>query len=166
MCISSVIHALKCYLRDSIFNYTLYQQAHCKFFKDQCHLRNNMHMYMHHTANHWTGYPLGRCSVKVEIEVLYHRFDEREFEWTPGVGDGRGGLPCCNSWGRKESDTTERLNWTELIPHQSSKAMLYHSLPPDGRSLSEVLVYGVNWLSLHPANLSKVLYLTVLVWIV
>ena len=32
----------------------------------------------------------------------------------PGVGDGQGGLVCCNSWGRKESDTTERLNWTEL----------------------------------------------------
>ena len=37
-----------------------------------------------------------------------------EFEWTPGVGDGQGGLACCNSWGHKESDTTERLNWTEL----------------------------------------------------
>ena len=37
-----------------------------------------------------------------------------EFEWTPGVGDGQGGLACCDSWGRKESDTTERLNWTEL----------------------------------------------------
>ena len=34
--------------------------------------------------------------------------------WTPGDGDGQGGLACCNSWRRKESDTTERLNWTEL----------------------------------------------------
>ena len=33
-----------------------------------------------------------------------------EFESTPGVGDGQGGLACCNSWGRKESHTTERLN--------------------------------------------------------
>ena len=32
---------------------------------------------------------------------------------SPGVGDGQGGLACCDSWGRKESDTTERLNWTE-----------------------------------------------------
>ena len=37
-----------------------------------------------------------------------------EFEWIPGVGDGQGGLACCDSWGRKESDVTERLNWTEL----------------------------------------------------
>ena len=40
--------------------------------------------------------------------------DGRESEWTPGVGDGQEGLACCNSWGCKESDTTERLNWTEL----------------------------------------------------
>ena len=33
---------------------------------------------------------------------------------TEGDGDGQGGLACCNSWGRKESDMTERLNWTEL----------------------------------------------------
>ena len=38
----------------------------------------------------------------------------RESEWNPGVGDGQGGLACCDSWGRKESDTTERLNWTKL----------------------------------------------------
>ena len=37
-----------------------------------------------------------------------------ESGWTPEVGDGQGGLTCCDSWGRKESDTTERLNWTEL----------------------------------------------------
>ena len=36
-----------------------------------------------------------------------------EFEWTLGVGDGQGGLACCDSRGRKESDTTERLNWTD-----------------------------------------------------
>jgi len=35
--------------------------------------------------------------------------------WTPGIGDGQGGLACCGSWVRKESDTTERLNWTEVI---------------------------------------------------
>ena len=33
--------------------------------------------------------------------------------WVWGAGDGQGGLACCDSWGRKESDTTERLNWTE-----------------------------------------------------
>ena len=38
-----------------------------------------------------------------------------ESEWTLGVGDGQGGLPCCDSWGRKQSDTTEWLNWTEWM---------------------------------------------------
>ena len=36
------------------------------------------------------------------------------FERAPGAGDGQGGLACCRPWGRKESDTTERLKWTEL----------------------------------------------------
>ena len=39
----------------------------------------------------------------------HHRLDGHEFESTPGVGDGQAGLTCCNSWGRKESDTTEQL---------------------------------------------------------
>ena len=49
-----------------------------------------------------------------EIAGWHHWLDAREFEWTPGVGDGQGGLACCNSWGCKESDMTEWLNWTEL----------------------------------------------------
>ena len=64
-----------------------------------------------------------------EMVGWHHRLDGREFEWTPGVGDGQGGLACCNSWGRKESDTTERLNWftTKFLPtapHNSSKAIV------------------------------------------
>ena len=44
-----------------------------------------------------------------EMAGWHHRLNGRESEWTPGVGDGQGGLVCCASWGRKESDTTERL---------------------------------------------------------
>ena len=40
----------------------------------------------------------------------HHRLDGHEFEQAPGVGDGQGSLVCCDSWGWKESDTTERLN--------------------------------------------------------
>ena len=50
-----------------------------------------------------------------EMAGWHHRLDGHEFKWTPGVGDGQGGLACCDSGGRKESDTTEPLNWTELI---------------------------------------------------
>ena len=49
-----------------------------------------------------------------EMAGWHHRIDGREFEWTLGDGDGQGGLACCSSWGCKESDTTEWLNWTEL----------------------------------------------------
>ena len=49
----------------------------------------------------------------------HHRLNGHEFGWTPGVGDGQGGLVCCGSWGHKESNTTERLNWTELYEYES-----------------------------------------------
>ena len=49
-----------------------------------------------------------------EMARWHHQLNGRESEWTPGVGDGQGGLACCSSWGHEESDTTERLNWTEL----------------------------------------------------
>ena len=50
-----------------------------------------------------------------EMVGWHHRINGHEFEWTLGVGDGQGGLACCGSWGHKESDTIERLNWTEPI---------------------------------------------------
>ena len=50
-----------------------------------------------------------------EMAGWHHQFDGHEFVWTPGVGVGQEGLACCNSWGHKESDTTERLSWTELM---------------------------------------------------
>ena len=45
-----------------------------------------------------------------EMAGWHHGLDGRESERTPGVGDGQGGLACCDSWGRKESDTAESLN--------------------------------------------------------
>ena len=56
-----------------------------------------------------------------EMAGWHHRLDGREFEWTLGVGDGLGGLACCNSGGRKKSDTTERLNWTDSIVTRVAK---------------------------------------------
>jgi len=50
-----------------------------------------------------------------EMAGWHHWLDGLESGWTPGVDDGQGGLECCDSWGRKESDTTERLNWTGVI---------------------------------------------------
>ena len=50
-----------------------------------------------------------------EMVGWHHRYNGHGFGWTPGVGDGQGGLECCGSWGHKESDTTERLNWPETF---------------------------------------------------
>jgi len=50
-----------------------------------------------------------------EMVGWHHRLNGHEFGLTPGVGDGQGGLACCSPWGHKESDTTERLNWTESL---------------------------------------------------
>ena len=57
-----------------------------------------------------------------EMVGWHHRLNGHGFGWTPGVGDGQGGLACCGSWGRKESDTTEQLNWTGLESTSGSYA--------------------------------------------
>ena len=46
-----------------------------------------------------------------EMDRWHYQLNAQEFGWTLGVGDGEGGLACCDSWGRKESDMTEWLNW-------------------------------------------------------
>ena len=56
----------------------------------------------------------------------HHWLDGRESGWTPGVGEGQGGQVCCDSWGCKESDTTEWLNWTELRDRESNRVLLHH----------------------------------------
>ena len=50
-----------------------------------------------------------------EMAGWHHWLDGHESEWTLGIGDGQGGLACCDSWGRKESDMTEWLIWSDLI---------------------------------------------------
>ena len=77
-----------------------------------------------------------------EMAGWHHWLDGCESEWTLGVGDGQGGLVCCDSWGHKESDTTEWLNWTELIPQNSSESLakacrVTHSVPCSYISSSE-----------------------------
>ena len=56
--------------------------------------------------------------------LVHHQLDGRESGWTLGIVDGQGVLACCSSWGRKESDMTERLNWTEIRPYWVWSALL------------------------------------------
>ena len=58
--------------------------------------------------------PEEKGTTEDEMAGWHHWLNGRESGWTPGVGDGQGGLACCDSWGCKESDMTEWLNWTEL----------------------------------------------------
>ena len=56
--------------------------------------------------------PEEKGTIEDEMVGWHHHLNGHEFEWTLDVDDGQGGLECCDSWGRKESDTTEWLNWT------------------------------------------------------
>ena len=93
-----------------------------------------------------------------EMVGWHHRLNGHGFGWTPGVGDGQGSLACCGSWGRKESDTTEQLNWTELmvqwdsINNSPASAGEVGSIPESGRSLgkemathSSILAWEIPW---------------------
>ena len=64
-------------------------------------------------------------TTEEDMAGWHHRLDGREFEWTPGVGDGQGGLACCDSWGCKESYMTEWLNWTEQKKKRGKKCLLW-----------------------------------------
>ena len=85
------------------------------------------------------------------------RLDGHEPGWTPGVGDGQGGLACCDSWGRNESDTTEQLNWTDAkyLPPQNKKTLHLtpHHLPAlvpfSGSSVQKNFTGTVNTSCLH-----------------
>ena len=65
-------------------------------------------------------------TIEDEMAGWHHRLNGHEFGWTPGDIDGQGGLVCCNSWGRKESDTTE---YTELIHYARKMTVMciFHS---------------------------------------
>ena len=60
-------------------------------------------------GRHWGQEEKG--TTEDEMAGWHHQLDGHEFEWTPGVGDGQGGLACCDSWGLKELDT---IDWADL----------------------------------------------------
>ena len=80
-----------------------------------------------------------------EMAGWQHQLDGREFEWTPIDGDGQEGLACCNSWGHKKLDTTERLNWTDQgIRHSYFLPLLWPF--PSWISRTWVMGHGVSTL--------------------
>ena len=86
-----------------------------------------------------------------EMAGWHHWLNGHESEWTPGVGDGQGGLACCNSWGRKELDTTEWLNWTEL-----KLRYLNRRNPKHGKSKQCWLAYKCSRVELSALELNQI----------
>ena len=70
-----------------------------------------------------------------EMVGWHHWLDGHEFEQASGVGDGQGSLTYCSSWGRKGSDMTEQLNWTEKINKIKSNFLNCFS------TLTQILLY-------------------------
>ena len=83
-----------------------------------------------------------------EMAGWHHRLDGGESEWTPGVDDGQGGLACCDSWGHKESDTTERLIWSDLIWCMDVRVGLWRKLSTEELMLLNCGVGEDSWESL------------------
>ena len=213
MCIYQVLYMYKIVTWLTTLSNT-YQQAHWKFFKDKCHLRSNMHMYMHHTANHWACYPLGRCSVKAEIEVLSPSSEQQGhvipfiatrwqvpirspclWRWLiipPAAAAAKSLQSCptlchahlCRPWdspGKNTGVGCHFLLQCMKVKSESEVAQLCPALrdpmdcSPPGSSAHGIFQARVlEWVAIafsadypcSPSNLSRVLYLTVLVWIV
>ena len=84
-----------------------------------------------------------------EMAGWHHWLNGGESEWTPGVGDGQAGRACCDSWGRKESDTTERLNWRAAI-HGVAKSRTQLS---DWTELSQIPRFASIFMPLNFENI-------------
>ena len=84
-----------------------------------------------------------------EMTRWHHWLDRCESEWTPGVGDGQGGLGCCDSWGRKKSDMTVWLKWTESNENKRDMMKLNRV---EGKCYSEWLRWGI---FIYPISVPK-----------
>ena len=81
-----------------------------------------------------------------EMVGWHHWLNGHGFGWTPGVGDGQGGLACCDSWDHKELDTIEQLNWTQLPSATAQEKVTL--FPFRSRRTSLVAL----WLTFHTPN--------------
>ena len=104
-----------------------------------------------------------------EMAGWHHWLNGHEFGWTPGVGDGQGGLACCGPWGLKESDVTEQLNWltehllrfvhlTVGVSHFNKKLISQFSLI--SRQTGNVLLSGIKSVN----SIMKMLYIFLFWW--
>ena len=90
-----------------------------------------------HAGRDWRQEEKG--TTEDEMAGWHHWLDGCESEWTPEVGDGQGGLACCDSWGRKESDTTEWLIWSDLSARARMNWSVWHLVSDMKTISSEIL---------------------------
>ena len=91
-------------------------------------------------GKHWRREEKG--TTEDEMAGWHHWLNGHEFGWTLGVGDGQGGLTCCSPWGRKEWNTTERLNWTEYAGNFQVFSMQILTTSGDKHSVSRCAVFS------------------------
>ena len=86
-------------------------------------------------------------TIEDEMVGWHHWLNGHGFKWTSGVGDVQGGLMCCDSWGRKELDTTEQLNWYlfSLTPPSPSAALLYVNPRGSSYPVNHYLIQEYLW---------------------
>ena len=91
----------------------------------------------------WEGLRAGEGDNRGWMVGWHHWLDGCESEWTPGVGDGQGGLACCSPLGHKELDTTQWLNWTELTDcHLLLRSKVLNWCSPKGSDCSVIKTRG------------------------
>ena len=81
-----------------------------------------------HWKRHWCWEGL-RAGGEGDNRAWHHRLNGHGFGWTLAVDDGQEGLACCGSWDRKESDTTEQLNWTQKYSLQNYMFLIMENCP-------------------------------------
>ena len=95
--------------------------------------------------------------TEIEMVGWHHQFDGHELEQAPGVGDVQGSLVCCSPWGRKESDTTERLKRTEFCSHVVwDSRVIYPKRCPQHSSLRTIHFHA--WRGFALCSLSRFLW--------
>ena len=94
----------------------------------------------------WAGKYWGQEEKETTEEEMvrwHHQLNGHGFGWTPRVGDGQGGLVCCGSWCRKESDTTDKLNWLPLRLSVETSPSVFPFVSASLNLSASIIYYGL-----------------------